>query len=64
MKWVGLYFLANIVGGVLAFALGLRGYESVVAGVILVAMIVWAVLSRKRRSSDESPGSLAPKRLS
>ena len=55
-KWIGLYLLANLLGGFLAVALGFRGYESVVAGLVLIAMIVAAVIQRKKGMSPQRGG--------
>jgi hypothetical protein len=50
-KWVGLYLLANLGGGVLGWGLGAGNYGAVFAAGIFAVMIVYAVMTREKKAN-------------
>jgi hypothetical protein len=50
-KWIGLYLLANLGGGVLGWGLGAGKYGAVFSAGIFAVMIVYAVMTREKKAN-------------
>jgi O-antigen/teichoic acid export membrane protein len=59
-KWIGAYFLAQLIAGIVSIPLGMGGQGlGLLSALILVAMIAYSVKAKKRRHAAAAAATLA-----